>query len=122
MPAQTRQEPIVRIARALGDPARLGILRVIFARAEVSCQELTQIVSLAQATVSHHLKVLTDVGLVSARVEGPFHFYRGHRDVLRTHGRALLASVTGGPPGKKKLARKMIHPRTAERLAPPRRP
>ena len=64
-----------RVARALGDPTRLRLVRLI-ARGEVSCQELTRRIGLAQATVSHHLKVLAQAGLVAARKEGSFHWYR----------------------------------------------
>lgn len=87
----------MRIARALGDPTRLRILRVIAARGEISCRELTALLRIAQATVSHHLKVLAEAGLVSARVEEPFHYYRAHPEVLAAHGRALAAALTRTP-------------------------
>ena len=97
MPTRPRQDPIVRIARALGDPTRLRILRGIAARGEVSCRELTALFRIAQATVSHHLKVLAEAGLVSVRVEEPFHFYRAHPEALAAHGRALAAALAGKP-------------------------
>lgn len=90
-----RETAAIRVARALGDPTRFRMLRAIAGRDEISCQELTALFRLAQATISHHLKVLTNAGLVSARKQGPFHFYRVHRDALEAHG-ATLASAFGG--------------------------
>jgi len=98
MPPLPRQDPIVRIARALGDPTRLRILRCIAARGEVSCRELTAMFRIAQATVSHHLKVLAEAGLVSVRVEEPFHFYRARPEALAAHGRALAGALARTSP------------------------
>jgi ArsR family transcriptional regulator len=94
MSMDARQTAAVRVAKALGDPTRFRLLRAISSRDEVSCQELTDLVRLAQATVSHHLKVLTQAGLVSARKDGQFHFYRVHREALEAHG-ATLAHAFG---------------------------
>ncbi len=94
MSMRARETAAVRVAKALGDPTRFRMLRAISGRREVSCQELTALFRLAQATVSHHLKVLTDAGLVSARREGQFHYYRVHRDALAAHG-ATIAEAFG---------------------------
>src|SRR5512138_1841200 len=80
---------VIRVARALGDPTRFRLLRAIAARREVSCQELVELFPVAQATVSHHLKVLSEAGLVTVQRRGAFHFYRLRADALRDHGRAL---------------------------------
>jgi len=78
-----------RVARALGDTTRLRLLRLI-ARGEVSCRELTRRIGLAQATVSHHLKVLSEAGLVSARREGSFHWYRPLPEAFAAHAAAVV--------------------------------
>ncbi len=90
-----RENAAVRVAKALGDPTRFRLLEVIAAREESSCHELTAHVRLAQATVSHHLKVLSDAGLVSARAEGPFHYYRLHHDAVAVHCAALSEAFAG---------------------------
>ena len=97
MSIQARQTAAVRVAKALGDATRFRMLRVISGREEVSCQELTGLLRLAQATVSHHLKVLTDAGLVSARKQGQFHYYRVHRDALEAHGATLANAFAAEP-------------------------
>lgn len=88
-------DPVVRVARALGDPTRYRILRSIADRGEVSCQELTGLFDLAQATISHHLKVLAEAGLVSVRAEGPFHYYRALTGAIAAHGKAVAAAFAG---------------------------
>jgi len=57
--------------KALAHPARLAILRVLAARSTCICGEIVDELPLAQATVSQHLKVLKEAGLISGTVDGP---------------------------------------------------
>ncbi len=100
MPLTSADTAVVRIARALGDPTRFRLLKAIAARGEVSCLELTALLRLAQATVSHHLKVLSDAGLVSVRKEGAFHYYRLDRGVVAAHGVAVGAALAAPRSGR----------------------
>jgi ArsR family transcriptional regulator len=86
-----RDTEAVRVARALADPTRFGLLRAIAARAEISCQELTALFPISQATVSHHLKVLSEAGLVTVRNEGTFHRYRVVEGALERYARGIAA-------------------------------
>jgi ArsR family transcriptional regulator, arsenate/arsenite/antimonite-responsive transcriptional repressor len=61
---------LVLLAKALGHPARVRILRLLLSRDTCYCGELVDELPLAQATVSQHLKVLTDAGLITVRNEG----------------------------------------------------
>jgi ArsR family transcriptional regulator len=56
--------------KALGHPARLEILRVLAARGRCVCGEVVSVMPLSQATVSQHLKVLKDAGLIWGRIDG----------------------------------------------------
>jgi ArsR family transcriptional regulator, arsenate/arsenite/antimonite-responsive transcriptional repressor len=56
--------------KALGHPARLEILRVLAARGTCVCGEVVEVMPLAQATVSQHLKVLKEAGLIRGRIDG----------------------------------------------------
>jgi DNA-binding transcriptional ArsR family regulator len=56
--------------KALGHPARLEILRVLAARGTCVCGEVVEVMPLAQATVSQHLKVLSQAGLIRSRIDG----------------------------------------------------
>jgi DNA-binding transcriptional ArsR family regulator len=71
---------------ALGHPVRLAILRFIVQSGEggASAGEIQSHVELPASTLSHHLKRLTDTGLLSARGEGTFHYYSADYKALRT--------------------------------------
>jgi DNA-binding transcriptional ArsR family regulator len=56
--------------RALAHPARLEILRVLANRGRCVCGEVVEVMPLAQATVSQHLKILKEAGLVRGRIDG----------------------------------------------------
>jgi ArsR family transcriptional regulator len=57
--------------KALAHPARLRIVDVLAARGTCICGEIVEVLPLAQATVSHHLKVLKDAGLLQGTIDGP---------------------------------------------------
>lgn len=65
-----------RIFRALGDETRLAILRQLRAEGEVCACAFRACCTLAQPTVSHHLRVLREAGLVSADKRGLWVYYR----------------------------------------------
>jgi ArsR family transcriptional regulator len=65
------QTEIADFARVLSHPARLAILEVLARRTECICGDLVDELPLAQATVSQHLKVLKDAGLISGEISGP---------------------------------------------------
>ncbi len=64
-------EELAALAKALGHPARVKILRILLHRDACVCGDLVEELPLAQSTVSQHLKVLKDVGLVRGEVDGP---------------------------------------------------
>lgn len=56
--------------RALGHPARLSILRFLAGRSTQCCSDVTGCLPLAQSTVSQHLKVLLEAGLIERHPQG----------------------------------------------------
>lgn len=66
-----------RVLKALADPARLRLLSIIAAceNCEACVCDLTDPVGLSQPTVSHHLKVLADAGLLSRDKRGVWVYY-----------------------------------------------
>ena len=62
---------LAALAKALGHPARVAILRRLLVQGECVCGEIVSGLPLAQATVSQHLKVLKSAGLISGEVDGP---------------------------------------------------
>ncbi|MDX1665660.1 MAG: metalloregulator ArsR/SmtB family transcription factor [Saprospiraceae bacterium] len=69
-------------AKALSHPARLAILKTLAERDTCICGEIVEVMPLAQATVSQHLKELKRTGLVSGEVEGKKSCYCIDRDEL----------------------------------------
>ena len=59
------------MARAIGHPARVAILRLLISSGECFCGDVVRRMPLAQATVSQHLKVLKDAGLIRGDIDPP---------------------------------------------------
>ena len=64
-------EELANLTKALGHPARVQILRMLTRRATCVCGEIVEELPLAQSTVSQHLKVLKEAGLIRGEVDGP---------------------------------------------------
>lgn len=62
---------LARLAKALGHPARVAIVRLLIRRRGCICGEIVDELPLAQSTVSQHLKHLKDAGLIRGEVDGP---------------------------------------------------
>jgi len=62
---------MAELAKALAHPARIKILRVLLERNECICGEICRCLPLAQSTISQHLKILKDAGLIKGEVDGP---------------------------------------------------
>lgn len=64
-------EELATLAKALGHPARVQIVRLLVRREACICGDIVDELPLAQSTVSQHLKVLKDAGLVKGEIDGP---------------------------------------------------
>lgn len=67
-PAET--VALAEIARALSHPARLAILQTLAEKQMCICGEIVEVLPLAQATVSQHLKELKNAGIITGEIEG----------------------------------------------------
>lgn len=69
---------LAQVFRALGDPVRLRLVSLIGARqgGEVCVCDLTSAFDLSQPTISHHLKVLREAGLIDSQRRGTWVYYR----------------------------------------------
>ncbi len=86
---------------ALAHPARLSILRWLSLHETCRCKDVVSSLPLAQSTVSQHLKVLVDAGLVVCDHKKPTSHYRLDRNALgelaRTTGCFIEACCAGNP-------------------------
>ena len=71
-----------RIAKALADPRRFEIFEVISGREEMSCGAVADRFPVGQSTVSHHLKILADAGLLDVRREGQHGFFKARPEIV----------------------------------------
>jgi DNA-binding transcriptional ArsR family regulator len=83
---------LVEVLQALGDPVRLQIVRFLAeADSAVACHEIP--VPVSKSTGSHHLKVLREAGVVTAKVDGTRKYHTLRRDDLDARFPGLLDSV-----------------------------
>ena len=93
-PDVERDEAIrmAEVAKALGDPVRVQLVDVLRKHAGKVCVcELVPLFDLSQPTVSHHLKVLVDAGLLTRDKRGVWAYYRLVPDRLNDVAAALTA-------------------------------
>ena len=92
---------LARGFKALGDPVRLRLLSLIAARAggEVCVCELTDAFTLTGPTISHHLRVLREAGLVDCERRGTWVYYRVVPAALGALSRLLDTSTVRSPVG-----------------------
>lgn len=64
----------ILICKALGDGNRMGIVKALSHGEKCGCELLTQF-EITQPTLSHHMKILSECGLVKDRKEGKWHYY-----------------------------------------------
>lgn len=87
---------VARVFKALGDPTRVKLLSMIVANSsgEMCVCDLTDPVGLSQPTVSHHLRLLADAGLVVREQRGRWAYYRPTTGALSDAVGALIAAAS----------------------------
>lgn len=75
-------EEEARAFKALGDENRLRIARIVAERGEICACHLLDELDMTQPTLSHHMKLLRDCGVVKARKEGRWMHYSLNREVV----------------------------------------
>jgi ArsR family transcriptional regulator len=87
-----QDEQLASLARALSHPARVAIVRHLAASGVCMCGQIVDVLPLAQATVSQHLKILKQAGLVQGEVDGPRTCYCVRPETVKRF-QALAASL-----------------------------
>ena len=89
-------EILAQMMRALGHPVRLEILRILVEKSgECCCTDVTDCLELAQSTVSQHLKVLLDAGVIERQPMGTRNRYRVRTDRLDAFNAGVGSFCTG---------------------------
>ena len=80
---------IEKISKALGDQTRLKIFEAISSSKCISCGEIVSMRGVTPATVSHHLKILSEAGLIACRRAGQFVYSEAVPETIEAYTRAL---------------------------------
>jgi ArsR family transcriptional regulator, arsenate/arsenite/antimonite-responsive transcriptional repressor len=92
---------LVRALKALADPTRFRMIQEIAQAGELSCGEVTERFDVSQPTISHHLKILVDAGLLVQRAAGKQHYTSVDRarlhDLVATLPKRLRAAPSKKP-------------------------
>ncbi len=78
-----------KISKALADETRLMIFEAISAKEQMNCGEIVSMRGVTPATVSHHLKILSEAGLVECRRAGQFVYSQTVPETIEAYTRAL---------------------------------
>src|SRR5215213_10868621 len=98
----TLVDPDVQLLQALGHPTRLSIVRELTGTSEVCACDFTSCCDVQQPTVSHHLRILKEAGVIEAERRGTSIYYRlvpAAADRLRALAGELLGSPQVIPAG-----------------------
>ena len=94
-----RDDDIATIMRALGHPVRLNIMRILATQQGLGCcADVTESLPLAQSTVSQHIKVLLDAGLIERKSHGTRNRYCIRHEKLSELGSAFGGLLQGLEP------------------------
>lgn len=85
-------EQLAAILKAVAHPARLQLLSIILSNGEACACDLTEPVGLSQPTVSHHLKILTEAGLIEREQRGTWAWFSVNSDRLHDLGQLFTPS------------------------------
>lgn len=84
-------EMAVKVYKALGEPTRLRLVKALASEPEMACAVMANKLDIqANSTLTHHLKLLIDCGLLTVRKEGTYRYYKIHREVLEKYAPALI--------------------------------
>ena len=92
---------VEKISKALADETRLRIFEAIAATDHMNCGQIVSMRGVTPATVSHHLKILSEAGLIACRREGQFVYSQAAPETIAAYTRALAKIARG-----KKAARR----------------
>ena len=86
---------VEKISKALADETRLMIFETVAAKGQMNCGEIVSMQGVTPATVSHHLKILNEAGLIDCQREGQFVYSRTVPGTIQEYSKALAKMARG---------------------------
>ena len=82
---------VLKIYKALGEPTRLQIVKILNSESHMACMDMTDELEInSNSTLTHHLKIWIDAGLISVRKEGTYRYYSLNRDIIEKYAPILV--------------------------------
>ena len=94
----------VKISKALANETRLRIFEAISATDHMNSSEIVSMRGVTAATVSHHLKILSEAGLIICQREGQFVYSKAVPETIEAYTRALARIARGKRAARHRLA------------------
>jgi ArsR family transcriptional regulator len=92
-----RAETLAERFKALSDPTRVRLLGLILRHGEICVCDLQPNFELSQPTISHHLKVLRDAGLIDTETRGRWAFYSARKEAIAELSSAIDVRLEAAP-------------------------
>ena len=86
---------VEKVSKALADKTRLRIFEAVSASNRMNCSDIVSMRGVTPATVSHHLKILSEAGLIACHREGQFVYSEAVPETIAAYTRALAKIAHG---------------------------
>jgi DNA-binding transcriptional ArsR family regulator len=93
---------VEKISKALADETRLKIFEAISANDRMNCGDIVSMRGVTPATVSHHMKILSEAGLIACRREGQFVYSESVPETIAAYTRELAKIARGKKPARRR--------------------
>ncbi|HLY63013.1 MAG TPA: metalloregulator ArsR/SmtB family transcription factor [Terriglobia bacterium] len=100
-----KHSEIEKISKALADATRLKIYEAVSARRQMNCGEIVSMRGVTPATVSHHLKILSEARLIACRRQGQFVYSEAVPETIAAYTLALAKIGRGRKKGSLRQVR-----------------
>ena len=97
-----KRSEVEKVSKALADETRLRIFEAISANDHMNCGEIVSMRGVTPATVSHHLKILSEAGLIACRREGQFIYSHALPETIAAYTRAPAKIASGKKAGRRR--------------------
>ena len=93
---------VEKISKALADETRLKIFEAISANDRMNCGDIVSMRGVTPATVSHHMKILSEAGLIACRRKGQFVYSEAVPETIAAYTRELAKIARGKKPARRR--------------------
>ena len=93
---------VEKVSKALADKTRLRIFEAISATSRVNCGDIVSMRGVTAATVSHHMKILSEAGLIACRRKGQFVYSESVPETIAAYTRELAKIARGKKPARRR--------------------